>query len=33
MYRNKAESKATLSMVAGARGQAEVARPQLSLAQ
>jgi diguanylate cyclase (GGDEF)-like protein/putative nucleotidyltransferase with HDIG domain len=32
MYRNKAESKTTLSMRAAARGQAEVARPQLSLA-
>ena len=33
MYRNKAESKTTLAMGAGARGQAEVVRAQLSLAQ
>ena len=33
MYRNKAEAKTTLSTRAGARGQAEVARAQLSLAQ
>ena len=33
MYRNKAETKTTLSTRAGARGQAEVARAQLSLAQ
>ena len=30
MYRNKAESKTTLAMGAGARGQAEVVRAQLS---
>jgi len=33
MYRNKAEAKTTFSTRAGARGQAEVARAQLSLAQ
>jgi hypothetical protein len=33
MYRNKAESKTTLMMLAGGRGQAEVARPQLTIAQ
>ncbi len=33
MYRNKAESKTTLSMQAGTRGQAEVARAHLSLTQ
>ena len=33
MYRNKAESKTTLSMQVGTRGQAEVARAHLSLTQ
>ena len=31
MYRNKAESKTTLSMVPGVRGQDEVAHAQLAL--